>query len=299
MTDGRPTYGVAETVAPGLARIIAPNPSPMTFWGTNTFLAGKDALVIIDPGPADEAHLAALLAAIGDREVTHILVTHSHLDHSPLACALQREVDAPICAYGPSDAGRSEMMTRLASEGLIGGGEGVDTGFAPDLHLRDGVSLTTGAGRVTAIHTPGHFGNHMCFEWDETLLCGDLVMGWASSLVSPPDGDLGHFLQSCQRLRSRATGAFYPAHGPAIAEPLARLDWLIAHRRMRSEEILKALKKGRADVAMLTRAIYTETPRTLWPAASRNVLAHLVHLVEQGRVQADGPLRADAVFELA
>jgi len=182
MTDPAP-YPVGKPVqlAPDLHCVLAPNPSPMTFWGTNTYLIGDAALAIIDPGPADMQHLDALLAAIAGRPVTHILVTHSHLDHSPLARPLAEAVSAPILAFGSAQAGRSDVMTRLATSGLTGGGEGIDSEFTPDDRLPDQAIIEGPWGAIRALHTPGHIGNHLCFQWDEFLFTGDHVMGWASS----------------------------------------------------------------------------------------------------------------------
>lgn len=294
--DHAPRYGQPEEVAPGVQRLIAPNPSPMTYWGTNTFILGDDAVAVIDPGPADDAHLAALMATIADRIVSHILVTHSHLDHSPLAQPLARLTGAPVCAFGPSDAGRSAVMQSLAETGTVGGGEGIDKDFAPDVFLVDGTEINVAGRRLTAHHTPGHIGNHMSFEWDGGLFCGDHVMGWASSLVSPPDGDLGQFLASCQKLQRLEAAVFYPAHGDAIDTPAARLDWLLQHRHGRSQQIMTLLAGGPMDANALTAAMYQDTPKALWPAAARNVFAHLIHLHELGDVRPDGPIHPNAVF---
>lgn len=294
--DPAPAHGTAVTLAPGIVRVIAPNPSPMTYWGTNSFVLGEDRLVVIDPGPAIPAHLDALLSTIAGRSVTHILVTHSHLDHSPLARPLAEVTGAPVCAFGPSSAGRSAVMQSLATAGLMGGGEGIDAAFQPDATLQDGDQFETGAGVVTALHTPGHIGNHLCFEWGDALFCGDHVMGWASSLVSPPDGDLGDFLASTHRLTASKAQRFYPAHGVEITDPRARLRWLIDHRMSRSREILAALEAGPANAAELTAQIYQATPKALWPAAERNVLAHLLHLSDTGQLRPVGELHKDAVF---
>ena len=197
-----PAVGAAQEVGPNIRRILAPNPSPMTFRGTNTYLVGSHQIAVIDPGPDDAGHLAAILAALRpDQQITHILITHAHLDHSPLAARLARETGAPIYAYGAAESGRSAIMQQLAETGLVGGGEGVDAGFVPDVGLDDGAVLEGEGWQLLAHWTPGHFGNHLCFAMGDTVFTGDLVMGWASSLVSPPDGDLTDFMASCHRLR--------------------------------------------------------------------------------------------------
>ena len=287
----------ALPLGPGLRRITAPNPSPMTFRGTNTYLLGTRGLAVIDPGPDDPAHLEAILAALrpGQR-ITHILVTHAHLDHSPLARPLARETGAPVLAFGDARAGRSAVMTRLAAAGLAGGGEGVEAGFAPDATLADGAEVAGDGWRLTALHTPGHFGNHLCFAAGDTLFTGDLVMGWASSLVSPPDGDLTDLMASCARLSGHRWHVMHPGHGAPIADPAARLAWLLAHRRSREAQIRAALAEAPGTADALARRIYADTPPELLPAAARNVFAHLVDLAGRDLARPEGPLSAGAVF---
>ncbi|SFP20860.1 MBL fold metallo-hydrolase [Tranquillimonas alkanivorans] len=292
-----PVRGRAETLAAGLRRVLAPNPSPMTYRGTNTYLVGEDELAVIDPGPADARHLDALLAAIGGARVRCILVTHAHLDHAPLARPLAEATGAEVLAFGDARAGRSAIMRRLADAELAGGGEGVDEGFRPDRELADEEEVAGDGWRLRALHTPGHMGNHMCFAWDDVLFSGDLVMGWASSLVSPPDGDVSDFMSSCERLARFPWRVFHPGHGAPVAAPADRLDWLLEHRRGREREILSALADGAADCATLTRRIYAGTPPSLWPAAERNVFAHLVDLAMREEVQARPELSPGAFFE--
>jgi glyoxylase-like metal-dependent hydrolase (beta-lactamase superfamily II) len=271
----------------------------MTHWGTNTFLLGHRRLAVIDPGPDDPAHLAAILGALGPgQSISHIFVTHAHLDHSPLAARLSAQTGAPVLAFGPADAGRSAVMTRLAEAGEIGGGEGVDAGFAPDHHLADGETVTGDGWQITAHWTPGHFGNHMCFQSGDTMFSGDLVMGWASTLISPPDGDLTQFLASCTRLAAASPARLLPGHGAPIADPAARVKWLIAHRRARESAIIEQLAHGPADAATLAQRIYTDTPATLLPAAGRNVLAHLLDLMQRSHIAALDPLTPETRFTL-
>ena len=225
--DQRP--GEAVEVAPGVRRVLAPNPSPLTGPGTNSYLIGRGELAVVDPGPDEPRHLEALTAAAGGERVALILVTHAHLDHSALAPALAARTGAPVAAFGDARAGRSPAMAALA--GGVGGGEGVDAGFAPDRRLADGEAVEVGGARIEALHTPGHMGNHLAFAVGYVVLTGDLVMGWASTLVSPPDGDVAAFMASCERLRGRAPRLLLPGHGDAVADPAARIDWLLAHRR--------------------------------------------------------------------
>ena len=296
--DIAPNPGIAEELEPGLRRIVAPNPSPMTYWGTNTYLLGTDEIAVIDPGPDNPHHLAAIRnALLPGQKITSVIVTHSHVDHSPLARPLADHTGAEVLAFGPSTAGRSEAMQALASSGLVGGGEGVDTAFAPDRVLADGDRIEVGDHEIGVLHTPGHMGNHISLAWGQSCFTGDLVMGWASSLVSPPDGDLTDFMASCRKLRARPWTVFHSGHGAPITDPSKRLDWLINHRLSREASILEALSDGAATARALAERIYTETPKALLPAAERNVLAHLIDLVGQSKVSTVGPLSSTAPFQ--
>lgn len=293
-----PQPGKPLRIDDDLAVVLAPNPSPMTGPGTNTYLLGRDALAIIDPGPDNDRHLAALIDAIGGRTVSHIFVTHSHADHSGLAPALSHATKSPVLAFGTSGAGRSAVMRDLTANGLAGGGEGIDSAFRPDSNLPDGALTDTGAGAVTALHTPGHMGNHLCFQWGDRMFTGDLIMGWASSLVSPPDGDLSDYMTSLERVKRRAARVLLSGHGVAITDPNTRINWLVAHRRSRETQIRDALQKP-ATIDAVTAAVYTDVSRALWPAAKRNVLAHLVDLWQRGLIVASPCLSAQAVFQTA
>lgn len=296
-TSTAPRPGQAEEVAPRVRRILAPNPSPMTLHGTNTYLIGTTDLAVIDPGPDNSNHLEAILAAVGaGQRISHILVTHAHVDHSPLAARLSQATAAPVLAYGDAQAGRSAVMQSLAAQGLAGGGEGVDTGFRPDITLPDGGGVTGEGWQITGLWTPGHFGNHLCFALDDILFTGDLVMGWASSLVSPPDGDLTDFMASCARLQERDDRIYLPGHGAPVIEPAARVRWLIAHRTMREVAILDVLTHEPADAATLAARIYTDTPVALLPAAARNVFAHLVDLTQKNLISPENTLSWSARF---
>lgn len=295
--DFNPVIGVAETLAPGIRRIVAPNPSPMTYRGTNTYLVGTRELAVIDPGPLDLNHLEAILAACDmSQKITQIVVTHTHLDHSPLARPLSARTGAPIWAFGTAQTGRSEIMCELAEAGLASGGEGIDETFEPDKILRDGAFLRGENWHLEVIHTPGHLGNHICLAFENLCFTADHVMGWASSLVSPPDGDLTDFMASCVRLQQREWQRFLPGHGATIDAPNARLNWLIEHRKNREAAILDALGTRPATARTLTQAVYTDIPSQLLPAAERNVLAHLIDLMGHSRVNALGSLNENVRF---
>ncbi len=292
----RPEPGVATTLEPDLRWILSSNPSPMTHWGTNTYIVGDRSVAVIDPGPDDDAHLAAILRETRGATVSHILITHAHRDHSPLARKLSDATGAPIFGFGPPTSGRTSTMEDLARTGIIGGGEGMDHGFAPDHELRDGEVVTGDGWRIEAIWTPGHFAGHLSFEWQGRIFTGDHVMGWASTLISPPDGDVSAFMASCAKLKRRKAVRFYPGHGAPILDPSARLDWLMRHRREREAQILAALGQTPLALKPLTRRIYHDAPVALLPAAERNVLAHLVDLESRQLVRATPRLTTKAKF---
>ncbi|WP_419738035.1 MBL fold metallo-hydrolase [Ruegeria sp.] len=292
-----PPAGVAQELDPGLRRILAPNPSPMTYRGTNTYLLGTRDLAVIDPGPLCDAHLEAILDALTpDQRISHILVTHTHLDHSPLAAPLSARTGAPILAFGGPEAGRSAVMTDLAKSGMVQGGEGIDTAFRPDIELADGELITGDDWQLEVIHAPGHLGNHIALAWGDVCFTADHVMGWASSLVSPPDGDLTDFMAACHRLQQRDWSVFHAGHGAPIENPAERLEWLIQHRLGREAQILAALADRQGSARQLAERIYTDTPKALLPAAERNVLAHLIDLAGKSKVTYDGPIASGAVF---
>ena len=298
MTNEAPKAGVSLQMQDGLACVLAPNPSPMTYWGTNTYLLGWDSLAIIDPGPLDTDHLAALIVAIDGRPVSHILVTHSHLDHSPLARPLAEATGAKIYAFGDSRAGRSAIMQDLAAVEQLGGGEGVDAAFSPDVLLADGDLIEGHDWQLRVLHTPGHFGNHVSFIWGDVAFTGDHLMGWASSLVSPPDGDLTDFMASCAALVRTGVSRAYSAHGAPIKDAQARIAEIVTHRKSREAEILSALGAGAATPSQLTKRIYVNVAPALMPMAERNVLAHLIDLTSRGHVAPIGRISATAQYDL-
>jgi len=276
--------------------VLAPNPSAMTGPGTNSFLIGEREVAVIDPGPDDPAHIDAILE-LAEGRISHILVTHAHLDHSAGVARLAQATRAPVFAFGAADSGRSPTMARLAATGLVGG-EGVDAGFRPDIELRHGEELCSSDWTLQALHTPGHMGGHLSFRLGDAIFCGDLVMGWSTSLISPPEGDLVDYFRSLDLLARLAPRVLYPAHGEPITAPLPRLEELAVHRRLRSAQILAALDAGPGTAAELAARIYT-IPAHLMPAAERNVLAHLLALADLGAVAGNGPVRADLRWQRA
>ena len=296
-------YGVPVQVAPGVRRVTCPNASPYTFTGTQSYLVGEGEVALIDPGPNRPEHLDAIMEALhpGER-ITQILVTHSHLDHSPGAEIIAQRTGAPIWAYGAHGAGITPTMQALIETGAeIGGGEGGDLDFAPHHVLAEGNSVTGPGWSLTAIHTPGHLSNHHSFALDGTgiVFSGDMVMGFATTLVSPPDGDMAAFMASLDKLAARQQDRLYlPGHGHAVEKPLDMVRYQIGHRQKRLDQILTALEAGAANAETLTQQIYTDIDPALMGAAQRNVLASLIGLSDQGRVRVDGAIAVDAVFRV-
>ncbi|MGB5868717.1 MAG: MBL fold metallo-hydrolase [Albidovulum sp.] len=292
-----PNYGICDWLGQDLRRVLAPNPSPMTHHGTNTYLLGRGQVALIDPGPDDDAHLAAVLNALGpDERISHILVTHAHRDHSGLARKMAAATDAPVLAFGTAQAGRSAAMQALGQRDPSLEGEGVDTGFAPDQCLPDGATLTVGSAQISALHTPGHFGNHLCFRWGDVIFSGDHVMGWSSSVISPPDGDMAAYMKALQRLADQKPAKLFAGHGAVIDDPATRIGALITHRMARKAAVLAALGPGPATARDLARIIYHDTPPALHPAAARNVFAHLIELAQNGQAEPTADIAFTTAF---
>jgi glyoxylase-like metal-dependent hydrolase (beta-lactamase superfamily II) len=274
--DVRP--GEAVALSPLVRRVVANNPSPFTYKGTSTFIIGRGQVAVIDPGPDDEAHLAALLHALRGETVTHILVTHSHADHSPLTPRLQKATGARTYAHGAvSPAG--EAGPRLDSS--------IDHVFAPDVRLADGDTLTGPGWSLEPVFTPGHMSNHMCFALKEekALFAGDHVMAWATSVIAPPDGDMGQYFASLRKLLDRDDGIYHPSHGPSKRDPLPLVRGYLAHRKMREAAIHARVAQGARTIPEIVAAIYADVDPKLHGAAALSTRAHLDHLVEQGKLR--------------
>lgn len=291
-----PLPGQMFHAAPGLRGLLADNPSPMTGSGTISWIVGEGEVALVDPGPGDPAHAQALRQALGHERITAILVTHAHHDHSGLARHLARDWGAPVLAFGDAEAGRSPHMAAFAADADLPRTEGADTGFRPDTTLADGEVIAGRSWRLEAIHTPGHFGNHMCFAMGEDILCGDLAMAWSTTIVAPPDGDMAEYLASLRRIAGRRPARLHPAHGATIDRPEDRIAELIAHRLRREAQILDALGAGATNAQDLAHRIYTDTPPRLLGAAALNVLAHLIDLAQRNIVTAIDPMSRRARF---
>ena len=283
----------------GLMRLIAPNPSPMTSTGTNTYILGRKELLIIDPGPNSEAHLRNIMEVIPDNtKVTHILITHSHLDHSGLAPKLSKILNAPTLAFGTALDGLSNDMKRICKMGLTFETFGIDTEFVPDHFLEDKEKISSLEWEVVAHHTPGHLSNHICYQYLDKLFTGDHIMEWSTSVISPPEGDVSQFINSCEKIYNLHCKKFYPGHGIPVENPGERIVELIEHRKKREAEILNFLKNRDATISQITRNIYLNIDQNLLSVASRNVKAHLIDLIIKKQVTVDDISSDTAIYSL-
>jgi len=284
-------YGRLEPVAPGVRRIVARNPSPFTFRGTGTYVVGSGEVAVIDPGPDLAEHVEALLAGLSGERITHILITHTHRDHSPAAAALKEATGAPTYGYGPHAGGkRGEPAVE----------EGADWDFLPDVTVHDGDAIAGNGWRFEAVHTPGHTSNHLCFALADSgiLFSGDHVMGWSTSVISPPDGDMTAYMTSLDKLLGRSDAVYWPTHGPTIAEPHAHVRAFIDHRRERESGIIDCLAAGVGHIDGIVERLYVGLDSGLRRAAGRSVQAHLIDLMSRGIVVSDSPPSLDARYRL-
>ena len=288
-TDHNPIVGKAEKLEDDLVVITADNASPMTFTGTRTYILGTENLIVIDPGPNSEAHLSSIMKYIGKRKVTDILLTHSHIDHSPLSRQLKTETGARIIGFGSADEARTSFMKKLSSSLDLGGEEGIDKDLVLDKKVVEKQLLKLNNYNIEVVHTPGHLSNHICFSLKErkTLFSGDHVMGWATTLISPPDGDLGSFMNSLEKLSAREEVVYYPGHGKPLKEPRKMVLAQIKHRRDREKQILNSVSKISRTPAEIVDEVYDDLNPMLKAAAIRNVLAHLIDLYERDKVSTD------------
>jgi glyoxylase-like metal-dependent hydrolase (beta-lactamase superfamily II) len=296
-------YGRVERVAPMLRRVVAANPSKFTYRGTGTYIIGEGEVAVVDPGPDIGTHRDALHAALAGETVTAILVTHCHADHSPLAAWLRAETGAPTYAFGPHpppDPADAAELDEEISEG-VKLEESIDLAFEPDQRVADGERAAAGPGwTITGVHTPGHTSNHMCWAFAEegVLFPGDHVMGWSTTVVSPPDGDMTAYIDSLRKVAGRADRTYWPTHGPSIARPQAYVDALVDHRMVRERQVLDAVRSGLGEIPAIVALLYADVDEKLHKPAGRSVLAHLGKLVDEGAVVVvdGGPARLKSTY---
>lgn len=284
-------YGAVDQVSPLIRRVVANNPGPFTYFGTGTYIVGHGEVAVIDPGPALDEHLEAILAATAGETITHILVTHHHLDHSPLAAPLKARTGATIygCPLGHAIDAPAVRME-----------EGEDDAFRPDVVVCGGGVIEGKDWTLEAIPTPGHTSNHICYGLREenALFCGDHIMGWSTTVISPPDGDMGAYFRSLDDIKARGFDVLWPTHGPPVTDVEPFIDAYIAHRRAREAQILAQLAEGHTRIKEMVPVLYKDVDPRLHPAAAHSVLAHMIQLVREGRVLTEGEAGLDAVYRL-
>ena len=268
-------YDVVEVIEPGIGRLLAHNPSAFTYTGTQTYIVGTGEVAVIDPGPDSPEHVDAIIAAVGDRRLAAIVCTHTHRDHSPAAAPLARRTGAPVIGCAP-----------LALEEV---GPRADAAFDPDYTphrvLADGEAIEVDGAGLIAVATPGHTSNHLCFAWGDALFTGDHVMGWSTTVVVPPDGDMAAYMLSLEKLRRREDRIYFPAHGPPVTKPQQYVRSLIGHRMQRERQILTILAEGTREIPDIVQSAYPGLDPRLVGAAGASVHAHLLDLERRGAVQ--------------
>lgn len=274
-------YETIQRVSPLISRVLTDNPGPFTFKGTGVYIVGGEEVAVIDPGPDTPAHVDALKRALEGRRVTHILVTHTHSDHSPAAAPLKAWSGAPTYAFGPHGAGKLDDGVKVE--------EGGDMEFVPDVRVRDGAVIEGSGFTFDCVFTPGHTSNHMCFALtqEKALFTGDHVMGWSTTVVTPPDGDMAQYMASLTKLLARDDAILYPTHGGPVRDPKPFVQAYIDHRLEREAQVIACLRDGLVTIPEMVARMYAAVDKRLHPAASRSVLAHLLQLEQEGRVVRD------------
>jgi glyoxylase-like metal-dependent hydrolase (beta-lactamase superfamily II) len=291
--DFDPQYGTLVRLGTHIRRLVAHNPNPFSAWGTNVYVIGQGEVSIIDPGPNNDTYFETLIRALGQERVSRVFVTHHHLDHSPMAARLAAHYGCKTYGYGtptfPPYGGEVRMEA------------GDDMAFIPDITLTDGQVFDGPDYHIEAIHTPGHTSNHVCYAVleDNGLVCGDHVMAWSTSVISPPDGDMGDYLASLQKVQERNFAVLWPGHGAPIPKPTDFIDAYIAHRHDRNAQILDQLAQGQYNIKAMVPRLYADVDVRLHPAACHSVLAHLIHMVKTGKVVCKDAPGLDSQYRLS
>ena len=284
-------YGEVARVSPRIRRVIAENPGPFTFLGTGVYIVGKGEVAVIDPGPVIDAHFEAIKAAVAGERITHVFTTHTHLDHSPLAHPLATWAGCKV--YGRPDPNVAHVEVSLDEDG--------EAGFKPDVLVNDGDVFSGPDWTLEAITTPGHMSNHVCYALKEenALFSGDHIMGWSTTVISPPDGNMRQYFASLDKIRARGFSTLWPTHGPPVTDVAPFIDAYATHRRAREAAILERIRAGDTLIPDMVKVIYKDVDKRLHAPAAHSVLAHVIQLVEEGRVIADGPLTLAAHYRPA
>ena len=280
MTDFSPPYGKIEDISPHIRRITANNPAPYTYKGTGTYIIGHGTVAIIDPGPILSSHIDAIKISLNDEKVSHVLVTHNHKDHSPASRIIADHFGCGIYAF---DIGDQQFSSELSEEGI-------DKDFKPDILMKDGDVVKGDNWTIEAVHTPGHLSNHLCFALREekALFTGDHIMGWSTTIVSPPDGNMQDYMDSLEKLIARDDEIYYPTHGTYIKNPKRFVRNILKHRIVREKTILKAVNGGIDQIPQMISKIYPKLAPNLHIAAERTILAHLIRLINAGEIKCEG-----------
>jgi len=290
MKDFSPLYGEIENISPNIRRITANNAAPYTFKGTGTYIIGHGDVAIIDPGPIMVSHIDALKTSLKDEKVSHVLVTHNHKDHSPASRIIADHFGCDIYAY---DVGDQQHSSELSEEGI-------DKDFKPDVLLKDGDILKGTNWTIEAVHTPGHLSNHLCFALleEKALFTGDHIMGWSTTIVSPPDGNMQDYMDSLEKLIARDDEIYYPTHGTFIKKPKRFVSNILKHRIVRERTIVKAINADLCQIPQMISKIYPKLAPNLHIAAERTILAHLIRLIDLAEVECDGEPTAASKYSI-
>lgn len=286
-------YATIQTVSPLVRRITARNPSGFTFHGTGTYIIGHGDVAVVDPGPMIDEHIEALKAALAGETVTHILITHTHMDHSPAAAPLKEAWNTRTYGFGPHGSGKAAEGVNIEAGG--------DMDFTPDVTVKDGDVIEGNGWTIECVYTPGHTSNHMCFALleEKALFTGDHVMGWSTSVIGPPDGDMTAYMSSLEKLLARDDQVYWPTHGTCITDTKPFVQAFIDHRLDRERQILECIDEGVTGIPEMVERMYTETDPRMYPAARQSVLSAMIRLVDLGVVASDGDITLDASYQRA